>query len=62
MASPARTPSAPGGWPRLPAHEEWSGTLETLHMLTQVAGKVRVAWPPPSTTGGRARSTRRPGA
>jgi hypothetical protein len=30
-------------WPRVPAHEEWSGTLGTLHMLSQAVGKVRGA-------------------
>jgi hypothetical protein len=32
-------------WPSLP-YEEWSDTLDTLHMYTQVIGKVRLALSP----------------
>ena len=31
-------------WPALPL-EEWQDTYATLHMWTQVAGKVRLFWP-----------------
>lgn len=33
-------------WPALP-YEEWSDTLDTLHMILQILGKVRVALSPP---------------
>lgn len=33
------------GWPSLP-YEEWSDTLDTLHMYSQVIGKVRLALSP----------------
>jgi hypothetical protein len=32
-------------WPELP-YEEWSDTLDTLHMVLQIVGKVRVALSP----------------
>jgi hypothetical protein len=32
-------------WPALP-YEEWSDTLDTLHMILQILGKVRVALSP----------------
>jgi hypothetical protein len=32
-------------WPELP-YEEWSDTLDTLHMILQILGKVRVALSP----------------
>ena len=32
-------------WPALP-YEEWSDTLDTLHMVLQILGKVRVALSP----------------
>ncbi len=32
-------------WPSLPYHE-WKGTCETLHMWTQIVGKVRLALSP----------------
>ena len=32
-------------WPRLP-HTEWTDTLETLHMWTQIVGKVRMELSP----------------
>ena len=44
------TPSvsnAAGGWPRLtPA--EWEDTRDTLHLWTQVVGKIRLALEPMS--------------
>ena len=49
------TPSsaADGGaetWPALPLHA-WQDTYATLHMWTQIVGKVRMALtPPPSRT------------
>src|SRR5665213_4489488 len=33
------------GWPPLP-YEEWRATRETLHMYTQVIGKLRLALSP----------------
>jgi hypothetical protein len=33
-------------WPEL-RYEEWSDTLDTLHMVLQIVGKVRVALSPP---------------
>lgn len=33
-------------WPALP-YAEWSDTCETLHMWTQIAGKIRMAMTPP---------------
>ena len=42
------TQSAPPkelSWPALP-YAEWKGTLETLHMWTQIVGKVRLALSP----------------
>jgi hypothetical protein len=38
-------PDAPEGWPSLPL-EEWKDTCDTLHMWTQVVGKVRLALTP----------------
>lgn len=38
---------AASDWPALPL-EEWSETLATLHMWTQVVGKVRLALAPPT--------------
>ena len=40
-----QTSDAAGAWPSLP-YEEWRETLETLHMWTQVVGKVRLAQAP----------------
>ena len=39
------SPDADGAWPALP-FEEWRETLATLHMWTQVVGKVRLAQAP----------------
>src|ERR1043166_5913623 len=33
-------------WPAIP-YAEWSDTCETLHMWTQIAGKIRMAKAPP---------------
>jgi len=33
-------------WPELPAFAEWQDTFETLHMWTQVVGKIRLALSP----------------
>ena len=35
------------GWPELPAWEEWSGTIYSLHRWSQVVGKLRMAATPP---------------
>jgi hypothetical protein len=37
---------APSDWPAL-AYDDWAETAETLHMWTQVVGKVRMALTPP---------------
>ena len=41
-----RTPSSGDGegaaWPELPALEAWADTLETVHLWTQIVGKVRL--------------------
>ncbi|HMA37361.1 MAG TPA: DUF5996 family protein [Chloroflexia bacterium] len=44
-ASPPPPPPAEA-WPALP-YEEWKATYETLHMWTQVVGKIRLALSPP---------------
>jgi len=33
-------------WPELPAFAEWEGTFNTLHMWTQIVGKIRLALSP----------------
>src|SRR5918912_2524134 len=38
---------ARGSWPALPL-EDWQETYGTLHMYTQVVGKVRLALSPPT--------------
>jgi hypothetical protein len=43
--SPSRPPDAATLWPPL-AYEPWRATLETLHMWTQIVGKVRLARAP----------------
>ena len=45
-------------WPSLPL-EAWSDTYATLHMWTQIVGKIRLAQSPGSITGGTSRSTSR---
>ncbi len=46
MTARWRPPSpAPGDWPRLPA-DDWAATLATVHLWTQVIGKVRLACGP----------------
>jgi hypothetical protein len=43
---PAQPPSSnPDSWPELPL-EAWQGTYATLHMWTQIVGKVRLALSP----------------
>jgi len=37
---------APGDWPAL-AYDDWADTAATLHMWTQIVGKVRMALTPP---------------
>jgi hypothetical protein len=45
--SPAGAPVGPSdGWPAL-AYDDWADTAATLHMWTQVVGKVRMALTPP---------------
>jgi hypothetical protein len=41
-----QAPSAREAWPALP-YAEWRDTRDTLHMWTQIAGKVRMALTPP---------------
>jgi uncharacterized protein DUF5996 len=43
MSGPPR--SDPGTWPAIP-YEEWKATLATLHLWTQVVGKVRLVQTP----------------
>ena len=45
MGAKAKSDGGAGAWPSLP-FEEWSETLATLHMWTQVVGKVRLAQAP----------------
>ncbi len=40
------------GWPSLRV-EDWAPTRDTLHMWTQIVGKIRMAHTPLVTTGGR---------
>ena len=42
MSQTAFVPRAPDPWPALPL-EAWNDTRETLHMLTQIVGKIRMA-------------------
>jgi len=49
VRSQADAPNGAGGaatWPSLP-YEEWRATRDTLHMYTQVVGKLRLALSPP---------------
>ena len=43
--SPDDAAPAPEAWPPLPLHE-WRDTCATLHMMTQVVGKIRLALAP----------------
>lgn len=43
-------------WPDLPL-QEWQDTYATLHMWTQIVGKIRLRLSPRSTTTGMCRST-----
>ncbi|MGA7300281.1 MAG: DUF5996 family protein, partial [Candidatus Sulfotelmatobacter sp.] len=43
MKSSADSPKQP--WPELPL-EKWQSTYDTLHMWTQIVGKVRLALSP----------------
>lgn len=40
------TESAPKSWPELPDGTDWFDTLETLHLWTQVIGKIRLVCSP----------------
>ena len=56
----AATPRAMTGmnssaWPAL-AYEDWADTCNTLHLWTQVVGKVKLALAPLRTTGGASSS------
>jgi len=42
--NPNRNPNQ--RWPELPALEEWSDTLENLHLWTQIVGKIRLKYMP----------------
>lgn len=42
-------------WPELPL-AAWEDTYHTLHMWTQIVGKVRLALSPGPITGGKCRS------
>src|SRR5438067_1949129 len=41
-----RTLAARGDWPVLPALRDWIDTFATLHMWTQVVGKIRLELAP----------------
>ena len=43
--APARTPAQ--AWPSLSSRETWPDTRATLHMWTQIVGKIRLALSPP---------------
>jgi hypothetical protein len=47
MAQSGHEPAALelAAWPKLP-HTEWSDTLETLHMWSQIVGKIRMELSP----------------
>lgn len=38
--------TAQGDWPRLPPLENWQATCDTLHMWTQIVGKIRLTLSP----------------
>jgi len=46
MATPHEPPGTGPEWPALPSPEAWGEGLATLHMWTQVVGKVRLALAP----------------
>jgi hypothetical protein len=46
MSTPDSPTAARAAWPELPALDAWQETLDTLHMWTQVVGKVRLAQTP----------------
>ena len=48
--------SAVGAWPSLPL-EAWKGTRDTLHMWTQIVGKIRLTLTPRVNHGGTRLST-----
>jgi hypothetical protein len=45
MSLASALPSLPGDWPAL-AYDDWADTAQTLHMWTQVVGKIRMALTP----------------
>jgi hypothetical protein len=46
MSAAAASPDASQDWPAL-AYDDWADTAATLHMWTQIVGKVRMALTPP---------------
>ena len=48
--------AAGDAWPALRV-ADWEDTRDTLHMWTQLVGKIRLAAAPMTTTGGRCHST-----
>lgn len=46
MSSEAPPPPHAGNWPALPPLQEWADTWETVHMWTQIVGKIRLALAP----------------
>ena len=40
------SPPAQSSWPTLPPLDAWQDTLDTLHLWTQVVGKIRLAQTP----------------
>jgi hypothetical protein len=46
MTEPAAVADTEDVWPELP-WREWAATITTLHMWTQIVGKVRMAFAPP---------------
>jgi hypothetical protein len=45
LANPLTTQAANEPWPALPL-EEWADTYQTLHMWTQIVGKIRLGLTP----------------
>src|SRR5438046_8464706 len=45
MTDPTR--AAPTSWPVLPPVDQWRDSLTTVHMWTQIVGKVRLELAPP---------------
>jgi hypothetical protein len=45
VRNPENQPSRADAWPSLPL-EAWQDTYDTLHMWTQIVGKIRLAQGP----------------